>query len=204
MNENNAYESDLTIEDVVIFLKEQYKTICITFIVCILSSCVYLFTRPTFYESKTDLLVGNSIESADQIKYLYSDTAQIIPIKNTSVIQVVATSNSAELSKQAVADTVKRILDRHNELVLEKKQRAMDLIKATSNNNKQLIELIDTASTLAPTKQVNPVSTTSLPYSGLLKKGVGISFAMSAFFSLLLALALHRLSKLRQSRKSPT
>ena len=199
MNDNNAYDSDLTIEDVVIFLKEQYKTICITFLVCILCSCVYLFTRPTLYESRADLMVGNAIESADQIKYLYSNDAQINPIKNTSIIQVIATSNSAELSKQAVADTVKRIIDRHNDLFLEKKKRAIDLIKATNNNNKQLFELIDTTSTLTSTKEVNPISTISLPYSGLLKKGLIISFSLSVLFSLLLSLALHYLRKLRLS-----
>ena len=144
-------------------------------------------------------MVGNAIESADQIKYLYSNDAQINPIKNTSIIQVIATSNSAELSKQAVADTVKRIIDRHNDLFLEKKKRAIDLIKATNNNNKQLFELIDTTSTLTSTKEVNPISTISLPYSGLLKKGLIISFSLSVLFSLLLSLALHYLRKLRLS-----
>ncbi len=107
------YESaddELSVVDVLNFLKRQYKNIILIFILSFSLVCVYIFTRPTIYVSEGSLIVGRDIETPDQIKYLYSSEATITPIKNTSIIKISSTNTNENFSKKAVNETIEKII----------------------------------------------------------------------------------------------
>lgn len=174
------YESaddELSIVDVLNFLKRQYKNIILISILSFSLVCVYIFTRPTIYVSEGSLIVGRDIETPDQIKYLYSSEATITPIKNTSIIKISSTNTNENFSKKAVNETIEKIIQRHDELLIDRKEQSIQLIKATQNDSKrELIDLINKSSQLSTTKKTGPITTATLTYSGMLKKGLGLGF----------------------------
>ena len=215
MNSNEIADNDLTLFDVVDFLREQAKTIVIVFVTLFVIVCSFVLTRPTQYESRADLLIGtnyyfianpnpnpnpnpNQIEPAEQIKYLYSAKAQIVPIKNTSIVQVVVKNKDEAIAEQEVKETINLIVKQHEKLASEKKADFIKLIEVTKvGNANELVGLIDSASLSKMTRQVSPISTTTLPYSGMLAKGMGIGLLGSLICALLFAFLRQKLQQFK-------
>jgi uncharacterized protein involved in exopolysaccharide biosynthesis len=206
MNEMK-YESaddELSIVDVLYFLKRQYKNIILISILSFSLVCVYIFTRPTIYVSEGSLIVGRDIETPNQIKYLYSSEATITPIKNTSIIKISSTNTNENFSKKAVNETIEKIIQRHDELLIDRKEQSIQLIKATQNDSKrELIDLINKSSQLSTTKKTGPITTATLTYSGMLKKGLGLGFIGSIFLAFFVAIGLEFIMKIRKTIKVP-
>jgi len=212
MKYESAYD-ELSILDVWNFLKRQYKNIILIFVISFSLVCVYIFTRPTIYESSADIVVGtkfffananaNAIETSEQIQHLYSSKANIVPIKNTSVIRVVAKNTNQDASQKAVEETISEILLKHKEYLKEKKDEAIQLLKMTNNSSKEsTTELIDRISASSTTKQATEIKTITLAYSGIVNKGLGLGLIGSIFFALLLALMIDYIPKVRKSSKA--
>jgi uncharacterized protein involved in exopolysaccharide biosynthesis len=205
MNEMK-YESpddELSMLDVWNFLKRQYKNIILIFVISFCIACVYIFTRPTIYVSEGSLILGRDIETPDQIKYLYSTEATITPIKNTSIIKISSTNTNENFSKKVVNETIEKIIQRHDELLIDRKERLIKLIKATQNDGKrELIDLINKSSQLSTTKKTGSITTATLTFGGVLKKGLGLSFIGSIFLALFLAIGLEFITKIRKTIKA--
>jgi len=200
-------DNELSILDVWNFLKRQYKNIILIFVISFSLVCVYIFTRPTLYESSADVIVGskfffantNAIETSEQIKYLYSSKANIAPIRNTSVVRVISKNTNRDASEKAVEETISEIVKKHKEYLQEKKVEAVHLLKLTNSSKERTTELIDRISGSNNTKQATAITTATLSYSGMLQKGLGVGLIGSAFFALLLALMIDYISKVRKS-----
>jgi uncharacterized protein involved in exopolysaccharide biosynthesis len=215
MKYQSAAADELSILDVWNFLKRQYKNIILIFVVLFSLICLYIFTRPTIYESSADLVVGtkfffanananaNAIEPLEQIKYLYSSKADIALIRNTSVVRVISKNTNQDSSRKAVEETINEIVKKHKEYLQEKKDEAVQLLKLTTNGNKESTsELIDKISASSTTKQATAITTTMLTYSGTLKIGLGLGLVGSMFFALLFALIIDYTVKVRKSNKT--
>jgi uncharacterized protein involved in exopolysaccharide biosynthesis len=196
-------DDELSIVDVLNFLKRQYKNIILISILSFSLVCVYIFTRPTIYVSEGSLIVGNDIETQDQIKYLYSSEATITPINNTSIIKISSTNTNENFSKKVVNETIEKIIQRHDEFLIDRKEQSIQLIKATQNDSKrELIDLINKSSQLSTTKKTGPITTATLTYSGMLKKGLGLGFIGSIFLAFFVAIGLELIIKIRKTIKA--
>jgi len=199
MKYENA-DDELSILDVLNFLKRQYKNIILIFVLSFILVVAFLLSRPTLYVSEGSLIVGSNIEAPDQIKYLYSSQATITPIKNTAIIKISSTSTNESLSSKSVNETIEKIIQRHDELLADRKEQAIKLLKATQNDGKkELIDLINKSSQLSATKKAGPITTATLTYSGILKKGLGLGLIGSMFFALMLALVIDYTYKVRKT-----
>ena len=189
-------EDELSIVDVWNFLNRQYKTIILIFSTLTLIVLVFAFTRPTLYESTANILVGERfyfngqqlgqqlIEPVDQMKYIYTKNATINPIKNTRVVQITSKNVSIDESKTNVKDAVDEIINAHKKILSEKREEFIKLLTAVKQDNKQVIDLIDTASTSTVSKQIGETESTTLKYSGQLNKILGGGIALSIFLAL--------------------
>ncbi|MBU3629292.1 hypothetical protein [Polynucleobacter sp. AP-Reno-20A-A9] len=185
-------EDELSIVDVWNFLNRQYKTIILIFSTLTLMVLVFAFTRPTLYESTANILVGERfyfngqqvIEPVDQMKYIYTKNATINPIKNTRVVQVSSKNVSIDESKTNVRNMVDEIINAHKKILSEKRKEFIKLLTAVKQDNKQVVSLIDTASTSTESKQIGETETTTLKYSGQLNKILGGGIALSIFLAL--------------------
>lgn len=185
-------EDELSIVDVWNFLNRQYKTIILIFSTLTLMVLVFAFTRPTLYESTANILVGERfyfngqqvIEPVDQMKYIYTKNATINPIKNTRVLQVTSKNVSIDESKTNVRNMVDEIINAHKKILSEKREEFIKLLTAVKQDNKQVVSLIDTASTSTESKQIGETETTTLKYSGQLNKILGGGIALSIFLAL--------------------
>jgi uncharacterized protein involved in exopolysaccharide biosynthesis len=185
-------EDELSIVDVWNFLNRQYKTIILIFSTLTLMVLVFAFTRPTLYESTANILVGERfyfngqqvIEPVDQMKYIYTKNATINPIKNTRVVQVTSKNVSIDESKTNVRNMVDEIINAHKKILSEKREEFIKLLTAVKQDNKQVVSLIDTASTSTESKQIGETETTTLKYSGQLNKILGGGIALSIFLAL--------------------
>jgi hypothetical protein len=210
-------DDELSIVDVLNFLKRQYKNIILISILSFSLVCVYIFTRPTIYESSADVVIGtkfffananananaNAIETLEQVKYLYSSKANITPIKNTSIVRVIAKNTNKDASEKAVEETIGEIIKKHKEYLQEKKDEAIQLLKLTNNSNKEsTTELIDKISASSTTKQATAITTATLTYSGMLKKGLGLGFIGSIFLAFFVAIGLEFIMKIRKTIKA--
>ena len=111
MKYENA-DDELSILDVLNFLKRQYKNIILIFVLSFILVVAFLLSRPTLYVSEGSLIVGRDIEAPDQIKYLYSSQATITPIKNTAIIKISSTSTNESISSKSVNETIEKIIQR--------------------------------------------------------------------------------------------
>jgi uncharacterized protein involved in exopolysaccharide biosynthesis len=199
MKYENA-DDELSILDVLNFLKRQYKNIILIFVLSFILVVAFLLSRPTLYVSEGSLIVGRDIEAPDQIKYLYSSQATITPIKNTAIIKISSTSTNESISSKSVNETIEKIIQRHDELLADRKEQAIKLLQATQNDGKkELIDLINKSSQLSATKKAGPITTATLTYSGILKKGLGLGLIGSMFFALMLALIIDYTYKVRKT-----
>ncbi|MCX6403818.1 MAG: hypothetical protein NT032_07990, partial [Actinobacteria bacterium] len=204
-------EEEVSFGDVLDFLKRQYVNILAIFFISFSAACIYVLSRPLLYESKADVVIGsmfffanaNAIEPLEQIKYIYSTKAQVTPIKNTMVVQVTARHEEKNLSQKFVEDTIEEIVGSHKNYLQAKKEEAVQLLRISSVSNKQdATDLIDRISASSSTKQIGKIVTTELPFSGLLKKGLGLGFAFSLFLALGGVVLMDSINRIKARTKS--
>jgi hypothetical protein len=210
-------EEEVSFGDVLEFLKRQYVNILAIFFISFSAACVYVLSRPLLYESKADVVIGsmfffananananaNAIEPLEQIKYIYSTKAQVTPIKNTMVVQVTARHEEKSLSQKFVEETIEEIVGSHKNYLQAKKEEAVQLLRISSVSNKQdATDLIDRISASSSTKQIGKIVTTELPFSGLLKKGLGLGFAFSLFLALGGVVLMDSINRIKARTKS--
>lgn len=205
MRTENYNESKLDLFQIVNFFRRQIKIFATIFILVIAIALVYAITRPTTFESKASIIVGErlfflqqqvqqqqqQLESSDEIAYRYSDDAVIKPIKNTRIIEVSVVAESAEASTERLNNTIRKIIDSHQKILLEKRGEFIGILNSLSENNVNkidLLQLIDNASNSSATRQLNPISTKELRYSGLLLIVFGIACLLGLIFALCAAL----------------
>ena len=209
-------DDEISLADVVLFAKRQYKKFLSIFIFCVLVVCAFIFTRPTLYESKADLLIGskyfflqnsqqdsqqNLIETADQVKFLYSGNVNITPQKKTAIITLTATNEVSKDSQQALETTIEKIISEHRKILGEKRSEAVLLLQALQNTStKDVLLVIDSASSANMTKQISEISTSAIPYGGLLKKGLSIGLLISAFIAFVIVFVIDRVNQLNYKR----
>ena len=164
---------------------------------------IFLLTRPTLYVSEASLIIGKDIETPAQVKYLYSSEAIITPLNNTAIIKISSTSADSKDSMTAVEKTIEKIIFKHDELLVERRDQAIKLLKVIQHDrNKELVDLIYQSSRLSSTKQVSPITSNTLPYSGLMKKGLGLGLLGSIFLALFVAIGFEFMAKIRKSIKT--
>lgn len=102
-NEDAINSDEITLLDIWGFLLRQYKIIFMIFMPIITITLIYAFSRPTIYQSKASITIGEQlyfalaqiqtppqpqtqslIETAEEIQYHYSSLATISPIKKNT------------------------------------------------------------------------------------------------------------------------
>lgn len=190
--ENNYDEIDL--RKVVDFVKRQFKLMGLTFIAILIIAIAYALSKPTLYQSNVSLVVGERmyslqqqpIENIDEIKYALKDIS-VNQIKNTRIIELQATKESAEIAQQSINLAVDKLIRNHNDLLIKKKNEFIELLKnvtSTSVNKIELINLLDKASNSNNTRVTSSVSTTTIRYSGRFTQIIGIGFIIALFSAL--------------------
>ena len=194
-------DDEISMVDVWHFLQRQRKVILIVFSVITAISFSYAITRPTLYQAKASITVGErlyflqqqqqqQIEGSDEIKYRYSSLANISPIKNTRIIEITTTSEQAKLAEEDLRKTISQILQSHDEIFEQKKAEFSSLLSTITHDNlnkRELISLLDSAATSTRTKQFAESTTVVMPYSGKFIKIFGIGTAAGIFLALILA-----------------
>lgn len=192
-------DDEISLVDVWHFLQRQRKVILIVFSVITAISFSYAITRPTLYQAKASITVGErlyflqqqqQIEGSDEIKYRYSSLANISPIKNTRIIEITTTSEQAKLAEEDLRKTISQILQSHDEIFEQKKAEFSSLLSTITHDNlnkRELISLLDSAATSTRTKQFAESTTVVMPYSGKFIKIFGIGTAAGIFLALILA-----------------
>jgi len=204
--ENNDDEIDL--RKLVDFVKRQFKLMALTFIAILIIAIAYALSKPTLYQSNVSLVVGErmyslqqqSIENIDEIKYALKDIS-VNQIKNTRIIELQATKESAELAQQSINLAVDKLIRNHNDLLIKKKSEFIELLKnvtSTSVNKIELINLLDKASNSNNTKVTSSVSTTTIRYSGRFTQITGIGFIIALISALVFGLTKDWIEKSKE------
>ena len=205
------YEDELELIDIWYFIQRQRLFLAIVFLSIAALTFTYAITRPTTWQSRVSLVVGErlfflqqqQIEGLDEIKYRYSQNAVITPIKNTRIIVITNTANSKDLAVEQVNKTMNEIIANHKQILEDKKIEFVSLLSAISNDNvnkTELVRLLDNASNSTLTKQLSDISTEEKPYSGMLLKIVGIG----SFIGLALAFLLAAIKDYLERKTKPT
>jgi capsular polysaccharide biosynthesis protein len=209
------YEDELELIDIWYFIQRQRLFLAIVFLSIAALTFTYAITRPTTWESRVSLVVGErlfflqqqqqqqQIESSDEIKYRYSQNAVITPIKNTRIIEITNTANSKDLAVEQVNKTMNEIIVNHKKIFEDKKIEFVSLLSAISKDNAnktELVRLLDNASNSTLTKQLSDISTKEKPYSGMLLKILGIG----SFIGLTLAFLLAAIKDYLERKTKPT
>jgi len=196
--ENNDYENDF--KSLFDFIQRQFKIMTLAFVAIFIISIAYAISKPTLYQSKVSLLIGEKfyflqqqqlIENIDEIKYTNNEIT-VIPIKNTKIITLQATKQSPELAQQAITLAAENLIAKHNEILTKKRNEFTELLNIVTTgtlNTAELIKLLDNASNSNATRTISAVSTSTLKYSGYFTQIVGVGFIISLFFALALGLA---------------
>ena len=190
-------DDEISLVDVWHFLQRQRKVILIVFSVITAISFSYAITRPTLYQAKASITVGErlyflqqQIEGFEEIKYRYSSLANISSIKNTRIIEITTTSEQAKLAEEDLRKTISQILQSHDEIFEQKKAEFSSLLSTITHDNlnkRELISLLDSAATSTRTKQFAESTTVVMPYSGIFIKIFGIGTVAGIFLALILA-----------------
>ena len=205
------YEDELELIDIWYFIQRQRLFLAIVFLSIAALTFTYAITRPTTWQSRVSLVVGErlfflqqqQIEGLDEIKYRYSQNAVITPIKNTRIIVITNTANSKDLAVEQVNKTMNEIIANHKQILEDKKIEFVSLLSAISNDNvnkTELVRLLDNASNSTLTKQLSDISTEEKPYSGMLLKIVGTG----SFIGLALAFLLAAIKDYLERKTKPT
>ena len=196
-------DDEISLINVWHFLQRQRKVILIVISVITAISLSYAITRPTLYQAKASIIVGErlyflqqqqqqqqQIEGSEEIKYRYSSLANISPIRNTRIIEITTTSEQAQIAEQNLRKTINRILQSHDEIFEQKKAEFSSLLSSITHDNlnkRELISLLDSAATSTRTKQFDELAITVMPYSGIFIKIFSIGSAAGIFFAFILA-----------------
>jgi len=205
MNQIKYNDNDeLSALDVWNFLKRQYKIIILIFVVSFSLVIIFLLTRPTLNTSHAILLFDKDVETSDQIKHLYSSEKIIInPIKNTAIIKITSISSESKDSITTLERTIENIIFRQNELLANRKVRAINLLKATEcSTNKEFINYVIQFSNQSSANQYGPITLNTLTYSGLMEKGFWLGLSGSIFLALFVAIGFEFMAKIRKSIKT--
>jgi capsular polysaccharide biosynthesis protein len=209
------YEDELELIDIWYFIQRQRLLLAIVFLSIATLTFTYAITRPTTWQSRVSLVVGErlfflqqqqqqqQIEGSDEIKYRYSQNAVITPIKNTRIIEITNTANSKDLAVEQVNKTMNEIIVNHKQIFEDKKIEFVSLLSAISKDNAnktELVRLLDNASNSTLTKQLSDISTEEKPYSGMLLKILGIG----SFIGLALAFLLAAIKDYLERKTKPT
>ena len=205
------YEDELELIDIWYFIQRQRLFLAIVFLSIAALTFTYAITRPTTWQSRVSLVVGErlfflqqqQIEGSDEIKYKYSQNAVITPIKNTRIIEITNTANSKDLAVEQVNKTMNEIIVNHKQIFEVKKIEFVSLLSAISKDNAnktELVRLLDNASNSTLTKQLSDISTEEKPYSGMLLKILGIG----SFIGLALAFLLAAIKDYLERKTKPT
>jgi len=209
-------EDELELIDIWYFIQRQRLFLAIVFLSISALTFTYAITRPTTWQSRVSLVVGErlfflqqqqqqqqQIEGSDEIKYRYSQNAVITPIKNTRIIEITNTANSKDLAVEQVNKTMNEIIVNHKQIFEDKKIEFVSLLSAISKDNAnktELVRLLDNASNSTLTKQLSDISTEEKPYSGMLLKILGIG----SFIGLALAFLLAAIKDYLERNTKPT
>jgi len=209
-------EDELELIDIWYFIQRQRLFLAIVFLSISALTFTYAITRPTTWQSRVSLVVGErlfflqqqqqqqqQIEGSDEIKYRYSQNAVITPIKNTRIIEITNTANSKDLAAEQVNKTMNEIIVNHKQIFEDKKIEFVSLLSAISKDNAnktELVRLLDNASNSTLTKQLSDISTEEKPYSGMLLKIFGIG----SFVGLALAFLLAAIKDYLERNTKPT
>jgi capsular polysaccharide biosynthesis protein len=195
-------EDEMEFIDIYRFLKRRYLLILKVFIFSFLLLLLFAVTRPTLYESKVNLLIGENyffinqassqrIESPEELTHKYSSKATIKPIKNTRIVELsVATSNREE-SINKISLLIDLIVNEHKRVLEDKEQKFKALINNLVWNQQSKLELlrvIDNASNSSSTKAISDIITEEKKYGGIFNKLIGIGFFGCLIFSLIIAI----------------
>ena len=210
------YEDELELIDIWYFIQRQRLFLAIVFLSIAALTFTYAITRPTTWQSRVSLVVGErlfflqqqqqqqqQIEGSDEIKYRYSQNAVITPIKNTRIIVITNTANSKDLAVEQVNKTMNEIIANHKQIFEDKKIEFVSLLSAISKDNAnktELVRLLDNASNSTLTKQLSDISTEEKPYSGMLLK----ILVIGSFIGLALAFLLAAIKDYLERKTKPT
>ena len=199
-NEVKTQQDEVETEliDIWYFFQRQHLFIGIIFLSILSLTFSYAITRPTTWQSRASLIVGerlffsqeHQIEGSGEIKYRYSQNVAINPIKNTRIIEISSTANSKDLAVEQVNKTINEIIAKHREIFEDKKIEFISLLSVLSKDNADKIELmrlLDNASSSTLTKQISDINTEEKPYSGMFLKILAIGSVIGLTLAFLLA-----------------
>ena len=145
-HENTTQEDAISLLDIWCFLQRRYKVIGVVFLLVFGAIATYALTRPTMYEASANVQIGERfyftktaqsqsplnflIETPEQIKLLYSGQANINPIKNTRIVQIVAKKENAAEAQAAVQNVLAQIVAAHQAELDSKREEFIQLLGA--------------------------------------------------------------------------
>ena len=188
MNNSESNELTIGIADIIYFVQRQYKTIILVFMVCASISAIFLFTRPTIYKSSVDIMIGSKnyftgsinsyvIETPEQIKYIHSiDGIEIMPIKNTSIIRVTATTEDPNQSKLLASNAAEKIINLHNTM--------LDEFLFGLRNNKDLKK----SATISPSKIIGDIQNSIIQFGQPIERRLILALSCSILIALFFAI----------------
>ena len=204
--ENN--DDEIYLKTIVDFVKRQFKLMSLTFIAILIIAIAYALSKPTLYQSNASLVIGERmyslqqqpIENIDEIKFALKDIS-VTQIKNTRIIELQATKESAEIAQQSINLAVDKLIRNHNDLLIKKKSEFIEQLKyvtSTAVNKIELINLLDKASNSNNTRATSSVSTTTLRYSGRFTQITGIGFIIALISALVFGLTKDWIEKSKE------
>lgn len=188
MTSLESSEKELTLSDVLGVLHRQYKTILGTFLIGLGLGSVYIFSSPTLYTSKVDLLIGSKnyysgtinnypIESTEQITHIYSqEGVTITPIKNTSIIQISASNVDLNQSRSKALSTANKIIATH-EIMLD------DFMLGAQEN-----KLLRKSTSITYSKIIGDITTSTFKYGSPVQKRLSLVAIISGILALLVGI----------------
>lgn len=156
--------------------------------VCASISAIFLFTRPTIYKSSVDIMIGSKnyftgsinsyvIETPEQIKYIHSiDGIEIMPIKNTSIIRVTATTEDPNQSKLLASNAAEKIINLHNTM--------LDEFLFGLRNNKDLKK----SATISPSKIIGDIQNSIIQFGQPIERRLILALSCSILIALFFAI----------------
>jgi uncharacterized protein involved in exopolysaccharide biosynthesis len=201
-NINENTEDEIELIDVWRFFKRQQKILLSVFLLSIAIALLFAITRPTTWQSRTSLVVGERlfflqqqqqqlIESIDELKYKFQSSVVITPVKNTRIIELTATDISKDAALSQLKKSTDAIIASHQQILDAKKAEFVSLLSAISKDEAskaELMRLLDNASNSSMTKHFSEVSIEEKKYSGLLTKSILIGLFAGLFLALTVAI----------------
>ena len=210
-HENTTQEDAISLLDIWCFLQRRYKVIGVVFLLVFGAIATYALTRPTMYEASANVQIGERfyftktaqnflIETPEQIKLLYSGQANINPIKNTRIVQIVAKKENAAEAQAAVQNVLAQIVAAHQAELDSKREEFIQLLGAVRPNAQDMVEILDVASVAARTRQLGTIHINRLEYAGLLYKTVVQGLLVALFLAFCCAGLIDYIVKAREQR----